>query len=71
MHEGLSSLLNFSDANGLTKGVTMARGGTKINHLLFADDCVLFCRAKCQEWKKLMDLLKVYERASGQFLNKK
>ncbi|XP_042939386.1 uncharacterized protein LOC122274411 [Carya illinoinensis] len=41
----------------------MARGGTRLNHLLFAYDRVLFGKAKSEEWKKLMDMLKVYERA--------
>ncbi|KAF5458402.1 hypothetical protein F2P56_022431 [Juglans regia] len=68
--EGLSALLNSSEERGLTKGVTLARRGTRINHLLFADDCVLFGRANCEEWGNLMKVLKVYERASGQFLNK-
>ncbi|XP_035551510.1 uncharacterized protein LOC118349853 [Juglans regia] len=68
--KGLSALLNSSEERGLTKGVTLARGGTRINHLLFADDCVLFGRANCEEWENLMEVLKVYERASGQFLNK-
>lgn len=46
------------------------RGGLKANHLLFADDCLLFGRASVEEWKTLKVLLTRYERASGQFLNK-
>ncbi|XP_040996181.1 uncharacterized protein LOC121242376 [Juglans microcarpa x Juglans regia] len=68
--EGLSSLLNVSDLRGDTRGVTVARGGTRVNHLLFADDCVLLGRAKVEEWKKLKAMLLTYEKASGQVLNK-
>ncbi|KAF5481359.1 hypothetical protein F2P56_002016 [Juglans regia] len=68
--EGLSALLNHSDSRGHTRGVTVARGGTRINHLLFADDCILFGRAVAGEWIKIQELLLKYEKASGQFLNK-
>lgn len=51
--EGLSTLLNHSDQNGFTRGVVMARGGTKVNHLVFVDDCVLFDRARVDEWKQV------------------
>ncbi|KAF5452148.1 hypothetical protein F2P56_027178 [Juglans regia] len=68
--EGLSSLLNSSDSKGETRGVTVARGGTRVNHLLFADDCLLFGRAKEEEWVRYQKLLMIYERASGQFQNK-
>lgn len=40
------------------------------NHLLFADDCVLFERAKVEEWQKIQAMLQLYELASGQVLNK-
>ncbi|XP_035544636.1 uncharacterized protein LOC118348020 [Juglans regia] len=68
--EGLSSLLNNSDLRGNTKGISVARHGLRVNHLLFADDCILFCRASVEEWRKMQDLLLIYEKASGQFLNK-
>ncbi|KAF5472200.1 hypothetical protein F2P56_008937 [Juglans regia] len=59
-----------TDLIGNTKGVTVVRGGSRVNHLLFADDCILFGRACVEEWKRLQELLLRYERASGQFLNK-
>ncbi|XP_042987456.1 uncharacterized protein LOC122315549 [Carya illinoinensis] len=68
--EGLSSVLNQSDRRGCTRGVTVARNGTRVNHLLFADDCILFVRAKAEEWVKIQELLLKYEKDSSQFLNK-
>lgn len=47
----------------------MSRGRTGINHRLFADDCVIFRRARPAEWKKIQGILGLYERASEQFLN--
>ncbi|XP_041011424.1 uncharacterized protein LOC121255210 [Juglans microcarpa x Juglans regia] len=68
--EGLSSLINAAEKKGDIKGVSVRRGGTSINHLMFADDCILFCRAKVSEWKKIHELLQLYEAGSGQMLNK-
>ncbi|KAF5454761.1 hypothetical protein F2P56_024401 [Juglans regia] len=68
--EGLSNILNFYENQKLTRGVQVTRGGSSINHLLFADDCILFGIAKLEEWHRIQEVLKKYEKASGQFLNK-
>ncbi|XP_042952203.1 uncharacterized protein LOC122289285 [Carya illinoinensis] len=68
--EGLSSMLNSSDREGDTRGVAVVRGGTRVNHLLFADDCMLFGRARLDEWLKIQRILSRYEKASGKFLNR-
>ena len=39
-------------------------------HLLFADDSLIFCRAKEDECLKLLEILAAYKRASGQKLNR-
>lgn len=51
-------------------GITVSRGGTSMSHLLFADDCLLFCKASLFEWLHLQDILLLYEQASGQKLNR-
>ncbi|KAG2667144.1 hypothetical protein I3760_15G097700 [Carya illinoinensis] len=55
--EGLISLLQQADVKD-------------INHLIFADDSVLFCRATAQTNRNILHLLEVYEKASGQMVNK-
>ncbi|XP_041025384.1 uncharacterized protein LOC121265781 [Juglans microcarpa x Juglans regia] len=49
--------LVMSYLSGNTKGVIVVRGGSRVNHLLFADDCILFGRACAEEWKRLQELL--------------
>ena len=40
-----------------------------MSHLLFADDCFLFCRSTIDEVNILMAILKTYEYATGQEIN--
>ena len=40
-----------------------------MSHLLFADDCFLFCRANLSEVTILKDTLNIYDDASGQEIN--
>jgi hypothetical protein len=67
--EGLSTLIKKSTARGDIHGVKICRGAPPVSHLLFADDCFLFCRSTLQETHHLMGILKTYEEASGQEIN--
>lgn len=51
-------------------GLSIARGGPRINHLFFTDDSLLFCKASSQEWGNIQAILELYERASGPKLNR-
>jgi hypothetical protein len=68
--EGLSSLLQHAERNRLITGLPIVRGGLRLNHLFFADDSLLFCKANFNEWTNIQDILSVYEKASGQKLNR-
>jgi hypothetical protein len=50
-------------------GVSTSPKGPSISHLLFADDCILFCKANRVEWRRLLKLINVYEVGSGQKVN--
>ena len=47
--EGLSNLISKAEMNGRVLGLPITRGGTKIGHLFFADDSLLFCKANLFE----------------------
>ncbi|XP_042974685.1 uncharacterized protein LOC122306318 [Carya illinoinensis] len=66
--EGLSSLLQQADRNGVLRGVATSKGGLRINYLLFADDCVIFCKTKQEEWLDVEQILWKYECASAKAL---
>jgi hypothetical protein len=68
--EGLNALLHKAEENRKITGLPIARWGTKINLLFFADDSLLFCRATIAEWANIQGILDRYEKASGQKLNR-
>ena len=52
------------------KGVAVCRGGPKLSHLFFVNDSLIFCKASLEECDALQQILKVYEDALGQQLNR-
>ncbi|XP_074336841.1 uncharacterized protein LOC141674013 [Apium graveolens] len=67
--EGLSSILRRHEEAGLIHGCIAARGAPSISHLLFADDCYLFFKATKSEATTMKNVLRRYERISGQAIN--
>ncbi|WRX28209.1 Reverse transcriptase domain - like 10 [Theobroma cacao] len=67
--EALSGLLNIAVANKRLMGLKVGRGGPNVTHLFFADDSMIFGKAKGQEASVLNDNLVTYEQAFGQKIN--
>ena len=67
---GLQSLIHQVEVDGHIRGVAICRDGPKVSHLFFANDSVLFCRATEAECNKILEILEVYERGSGQKINR-
>ena len=68
--EGLSCLLKDNDESSHLGGIKVAPSATPVNHLLFADDSLLFFKGSREGAEELSNLLEVYCQASGQRINR-
>lgn len=68
--EGLSSLIKKYEAKQWLHGIKVCRKAPTTSHMLFADDSYFYCKADMAESSKVVELLNVYERASGQRVNR-
>ena len=67
--EGLSALLSNALRIKRISGISVAQGAPTISHLFFADDSLFFCNAHLADCAYLLQILSMYERASGQKIN--
>ena len=67
--EGLNGLIQHAVDVGEVEGVSLCRNGPKISHLFFADNNLLFCRAQIEDINTIQEILRKYEKASGQKIN--
>ena len=68
--EGLHGLLTQSVVRGDIHGFSISRRSLILTHLFFADDSLLFSRSNVDECEKVLEVLQVYEKSSGQQINK-
>lgn len=66
MSRALNSLLKKKEF----KMFGMPRGSPKINHLAFADDMIILCKAELGTMKLITEVLEQYENMSGEKINK-
>ncbi|KAK3218382.1 hypothetical protein Dsin_012352 [Dipteronia sinensis] len=67
--KGLSSMISRSERCGDYAGFWCDRLGSKITHLFFADDSLLFTRATTKECVNIKRMLGFHLQASGQTIN--
>ncbi|PRQ29705.1 putative RNA-directed DNA polymerase [Rosa chinensis] len=67
--EGLSALLKKKAELGVLPGISICDGAPMVNHLLFADDSMLYANANLQACQEISNVLTVYGKASGQQVN--
>ncbi|XP_013679777.1 uncharacterized protein LOC106384346 [Brassica napus] len=58
-----------AELDGSMKGIRVARGSPRVNHLLFADDTMMFCNSSQESCLALIQILHNYEKVSGQKVN--
>ena len=63
-------MLRKNENGGIPRGIAVCRQAPLVSHLLFANDYIVFCKASKEEGLRLLKILKVYERESGQKLNR-
>lgn len=67
--EGLSALIKENERTGRIQGCKIARRAPVISHMLFADDTYLYCKAREEDTRNVVDLLRCFQVASGQQVN--
>ena len=67
--EGLNTLLARASQTKTIQGLSISRGGPQLTHIFFANDSVLFCRPNMQKCNAILEILRKYEKASGQQVN--
>lgn len=67
--EVLSGLCNKAQRDGKLSGIKLGKKSPRLNHLLFADDTMFFCKSDAKDCETLLLILKKYESASGQKIN--
>lgn len=67
--EVLSGLCKVAQENGTLPGVRVSRQSPLVNHLLFADDTMFFCKSNPTSFSTLSSILRRYEEASRQFIS--
>ncbi|XP_013739903.1 uncharacterized protein LOC106442805 [Brassica napus] len=67
--EVFSGLCRAGQTSGALTGVKIGHRCPRINHLLFADDTMIFTKASTENCSALTLILKDYEKASGQLIN--
>ncbi|XP_040363828.1 uncharacterized protein LOC112169513 [Rosa chinensis] len=67
--ESFSALLQQKQRLGLLPGIAICQNPPRVNHLLFADDSMLYAQPTPEACFHIKEVIKVYGRASGQVVN--
>jgi ribonuclease HI len=63
-------LFHKAAEDGTLDGIQICPNAPKINHMFFADDSIIFIKVNEASALKLQSILRLYEGASGQMINK-
>jgi hypothetical protein len=68
--EGLFCLLKSIGPMHLSRGVRVGLHSPWVSHLLYADDCVVFSEATHGGANRLLQIVELYNKGSGQLVNR-
>ena len=63
--KGLSAMLKRDEVGKNLRGISVCKRAPRVSHLLFMDDCIVFCKASMEEGLKVAKILDNYEREFG------
>ncbi|KAL4298005.1 hypothetical protein GQ457_12G013580 [Hibiscus cannabinus] len=66
---GLSATLLAEQAAGRIMGIRASQKGPRVNHLMYADDSIVFIRNSEKEASRLKEVLRLFADSSGQRIN--
>ena len=67
--DAFSGLISKAATAQQIHGAKICNGAPRVSHLFFADDSILFAKATVRECSVISDIIRKYERASGQSVN--
>ena len=67
--EALSLVIQKATKQGLWEGVEISRGGSKLTHLQYADDTIIFCPPDINQLLNIKKMLILFQLASGLQVN--
>ncbi|KAL0417062.1 UNVERIFIED_CONTAM: hypothetical protein Slati_3538100 [Sesamum latifolium] len=67
--EAFSSMIRKAEDEGHIQGVSISKLASRVSHLLFADDTLIFCQATKEALLCVKYILSAYEKASGLAIN--
>jgi hypothetical protein len=68
--EGFTAILNHFGGQYIDRGIRVSVNSPCINHLLFADDNLIFMSASSQSGDRLNEILRIYGECLGQSVNR-
>ena len=63
--KGFSGLLYKAQKEKKIQGMAAVRNGTKVTHMFFANDSLLFCQVKRNECQEILRIMQTYKKVSG------
>lgn len=61
--EGFTALIRKYESRGIIQGIKVAQRAPSISHILFADDCYVFCKASLESANRVIEMLHLFEKA--------